>query len=283
MLSLQKAKEEGGGGERGDTNEKKRCYISAYWTNIQVEPTFYKSAPRRVFLQKRLDEAIRKEEKENASNVGFFTIVQHDVGISLKVPTNTLIFGTSGGHHIVPLIYEDRTNYLKGLPKKSFHEKKYLCSFVGTISTHRVRTLMEKKLSNKKGFYFRTKGTWHSKVPQTDLKTFVEVTSNSKFALAPRGFGPTSFRFYEIFLIGSIPIYIWEGHLCLPYLEFLDYSKFCIVIHSKEIDQLPSILSKYNDEKIYQQMLFEYEKIAYLFTMEGTTQYILEKVQEEFH
>ena len=33
---------------------------------------------------------------------------------------------------------------------------------------------------------------------------------DSKFALAPRGFGRSSFRFFEIFKLGTIPIYVWN-------------------------------------------------------------------------
>jgi hypothetical protein len=43
--------------------------------------------------------------------------------------------------------------------------------------------------------------------------------SRSKFNLAPRGFGRTSYRLAEIIQIGRIPVYLYDDISWLPYEE----------------------------------------------------------------
>jgi hypothetical protein len=84
---------------------------------------------------------------------------------------------------------------------------------------------------------------------------FITTTINSKFALAPRGYGRASFRFFECFLLGTIPIYIWNDINWLPFQNIIDYSRLCISIHVSEIDNLEDMLAYYNEIK----HLFELE------------------------
>ena len=51
----------------------------------------------------------------------------------------------------------------------------------------------------------------------------------SYFSICPRGYGPTSFRLYESIQMGTVPIYISDKFF-LPYIEFLDWSEFAILL-----------------------------------------------------
>jgi hypothetical protein len=53
-------------------------------------------------------------------------------------------------------------------------------------------------------------GGWTPDVNVNLQLVFINTTLESKFALAPRGYGRGSFRFFECFQLGTIPIYIWN-------------------------------------------------------------------------
>ncbi len=247
----------------------KRTYIPLKWTNFQNSHYYNQHVHS---MQAALDEWVRNNPNPN----GYFTIVQHDDGPRMQLPKNTVIYGACTGHHFIPLIYEDVTNRLVNMPRKSFNEKTTLCSFVGTL-THGVRHQMQRELSGKPGFNIITESQWNIAVSKPRQDTFISETLNSKFALAPRGYGRSSFRFYEIFQLGSIPIYIWDDIEWLPYKEKIDYSKFCISIHVSQIGTLEQRLREITEEQ-YNKMQEEYEKIKHMFGYEYTYDYIMEHV-----
>ena len=230
-----------------------RTYIPAFWTAMQIEGWFPEEKPR---LQAILNKYI--EEHPN-TEAGYFTIVQHDDGVLLDLPANTVLYGACTGNTILPLIYQDTNNTLVSKSRPSYEDKTILCSFIGSY-THELRKKCYDVLCEKPGFKFHLSHNWTSSVQNDAQELFIQTTLNSKFALAPRGYGRSSFRFFEIFQLGCIPVYVWDDVEWLPYTELLDYSKFCISIHENQIDELDTILSKIDETK-YQEMWKEYEKI----------------------
>ena len=251
------------------THDKQgRRYIPALWTNFQIEEDFRQEA---FSMQQALDQFVR----ENPSPKGYFIVVQHDDGPMLRVPQNTHIYGACTGHSPLPLIYEDNSHRLLTIQQergRSFHQKTTLCSFVGTI-THDLRKKCFDYLAKDPRFKIHLQNTWTNKVGEDAQTLFINETLNSKFALAPRGNGRSSFRFFEIFLLGSIPVYIWDDKDWLPYQDVLDYDKFCVSIHESEIDMLDTILENINEKK-YNAMLAEYQKIKHIFELEYMCEYI---------
>jgi len=247
--------------------ELEREYIDCHWTNFQIEDWFNgkKWAMQREFNFKVPIDRL------------YFTVVQYDDGPLLELPPYTMIFGACSGHVPIPLIYEDKNNTLINIRKKTFKEKQHLCSFVGSL-THNVRHNMLNHLGNLSGYVFHING-WTASVPKNNSDMFIKVTTNSKFCLAPRGYGRGSFRFYEAFQLNSIPVYIWDDIEWLPYKEFLDYSKFCISIHVSQIHELPDILESINEEK-YNEMQEEYKKVKEWFTLKGMSEYIVQKLKK---
>jgi hypothetical protein len=94
--------------------------------------------------------------------------------------------------------------------------------------------------------------------------------------LAPRGYGKSSFRFFEIFQLGCIPIYVWDDVEWLPYKDILDYSKIYISLNVSDIHKLPEILAKIDETK-YNEMKIEYDKMKHIFELEFMAKYITEK------
>lgn len=242
-----------------------RLYLPILWTNFQIEDWFQY---RKQEMQKVLNEYINT----NPCEKGYFTVVQHDSGPMLILPVNTVVYGACSGNIPLPLIYQDTENKLENIPKKNFHKKNILCSFVGA-NTHTLRNIIYSRYYNNHNFRFIVNGGWTADVEKYKQDNYIQTTINSKFALAPRGFGRSSFRFFEIFKLGTIPIYVWDDIEWLPYKDILDYSKFCVSININELDKLENILLNIDEEK-YKEMIFEYENIKKYFEMEYMCEFI---------
>lgn len=252
--------------------QTKRKYIPALWTNFQIEHWF---TSKRNEMQLALDDWVRR----NPSEHGYFTIAQYDDGPLLKLPDNTLKFGACSGDVPLPLIYQDVNNTLESISKKTFHEKPILCSFVGNITSNNVspnvRQVMFSHLTAKSNFKMINSGGWTPNVNQNLQQLFIETTINSKFALAPRGYGRSSFRFFECFQLGTIPIYIWNDINWLPFQDIIDYEKLCIVIHVSEIQKLNEMLLSIDETK-YNNMFTYYHTVKHLFQLDGMTKHLVQ-------
>lgn len=252
-------------------NNEGRLYIPAFWTNFQLENWF---DSKKIYMQDKLNEYIKKYN----CNKGYFTVVQYDDGILLKLPENTKIYGGCSGNEILPLIYEDNLNILTQYKNKKFSEKDILCSFVGT-NTHFIRNIIQNKFNSFRDFKFIIRDQWSPIVSKNDQNIFIENTINSKFAFAPRGYGRSSFRFFEIFKLNTIPIYIWDDIEWLPYKDIIDYSSICISLHISKINELENILLNIDEHK-YNDMLNNYNKIKYMFDLEFMCSYVIKNFNE---
>lgn len=245
-----------------------RLFIPALWTNFQNQLWFIKD---KVFLQEKINRWL----KTNICDKGYFIVIQHDDGPQLNLSSNTFIYGCCTGNCPIPLVYEDNKMILESIPKKSYKEKKIFCSFIGS-ETHKVRKIIKNKFE-KNNLFFLMNTKWSSNINQNQCDLFINTTVNSKFALAPRGYGKSSFRFFEIFKLGTIPIYIWDDIEWLPYKEIIDYSKFCISINITQIDNLENILTNIDEEK-YNQMINEYIIHKKYFELEFMCEYITKNI-----
>ena len=251
--------------------QTKRKYIPALWTNFQIEGWF---KSKKNEMQSALNEWINR----NPSSDGYFTIVQYDDGPLLTLPENTIILGACSGNIPLPLIYEDRHNTLINMTKKTFQDKNILCSFVGNLTanhiTPNVRNVMYSELSNNPKFKMINSGGWTPNVNKTLQQIFIETTINSKFALAPRGYGRSSFRFFECFQLGTIPIYLWNDEEWLPFKDVIDYNKLCISIHISKINELENMLLSITETQ-YNEMFSYYNEIKHLFQLQGMSEHIV--------
>ena len=258
---------------RNEEPTLKRKYIPALWTNFQIEGWFQ---DKKHEMQQSLNEWLQNNPSEN----GYFTIAQYDDGPLLQLPHNTIVYGACSGDIPIPLIYQDVNNTLNSFPKKSFQEKSILCSFIGNITSNyiqpNVRQIMFDTFSNNSNFKMINSGGWTPSVNQDLQQTFINTTIDSKFALAPRGYGRGSFRFFECFQLGTIPIYIWNDIEWLPFTNGIDYNKLCISIHISEINNLETMLQSVREEDYNSKMEY-YHTIKHLFQLEGMSNQIIQE------
>ena len=246
-----------------------RIYIPAFWTNIQNHPNFSN-------MKESLNILLKRTYNLFPESTPYFTIVQADLGVELILPKNTLVFGACYGDIPLPLIYEDVTNRLLNVTR--LEKRKLRGSFVGTATTHVLRQKMFNSLGRNPNFKFEVNGIWTNSVPQLKADIFINTTLNSKYCLAPRGFGRSSFRFFEAMQLDTVPVYFWDDTEWLPYKDVLDYSKFSVSIHESEVDKTAQILKSISHER-YLSMVEELKRVRPYFTLEGMSEYIISKLK----
>jgi hypothetical protein len=268
--------------EHIDFPEKDRLvYLDIFWHNL-----FQNAGGNAIAVMQDLTPLVLKKcEEARQEGKLVFTLFQWDDGLLLQAdkPENLILFAIGSNREndscvTLPLIVEDKKNRLLNVPKLSINHKNVLCSFVGTI-THNVRMRMYEVLKDVDGFEFHVKSSWCIDVPEDLAQKFIDVSQSSRFGLAPRGYGPSSFRFFELMQLGIIPIYVHDHENGLPYTDELDYSKFSVIIHIDDIQNLPHILNQISDED-YQQMLQEMNSVFYWFTPQGVSEYVQQYITD---
>ena len=253
-----------------DKIQSTKVYIPIFWTNLQNHPAFANQKQNYTIL---LNNALKKMPEDTE----YFTIIQHDDGPQLPLPKNTMIFGACSGNIPLPLIYEDTRNTLLNTPR--YDTKHLLGSFIGTL-THSVRNKMVKQLDKRDDIVLITQPhtEWTSNVSKSAADVFIEKTLDAKFCLAPRGYGRSSFRFFEAMLLDTVPVYFWDDIEWLPYKDILDYTKFSVSIEEKDMSRVYDILKSISNER-YLSMVNELKKVRHYFTLEGMSEYIINKIK----
>lgn len=245
-----------------------RVYVPAYWTHLQNHPGF---AVNRAKYQVLLDRAVGTWPE----GTRFFTVVQHDDGVGLRLPGETVVYGCCTGDVPLPLIYEDTHHRLV---QSARVPKTVLASFVGTVSTHPLRRqMMEALQPASETIEWVVREVWSPHVGEIQADQFVETTARSRFCLAPRGYGRSSFRFFEAMQMDTVPVYVWDDVEWLPYLGELDYSAFAVSVNIRDVATLPARLAAIGDAE-YAAMIEAMHRVARYFTLEGMCEWLVDHV-----
>lgn len=242
--------------------ESDYIYIPILWTSYHVQNGYGENAN---ILQDYIDEVVKQFPNEK-----FFTVVQYAGGTLTSIP-NSKIFASSGTNYC---LYNGPGNYTRGervkhetseyipIPLKcDDHDgggdnKKYKVSFVGRLFTHPCRYDIVDKLKNIDGYQIHSTGNSGS----NDVKLFKDMTFNSIFTLAPRGFGPTSFRLLEAMQMGSIPIYVGDNHW-LPFSDEINWNDISLILDESDIGDLPDLVDSLIDSGKYLEMRENIRKV----------------------
>ena len=111
-------------------------------------------------------------------------------------------------------------------------------------------------------------------------EVFREIIYDSVFGLAPRGYGPTSFRLYETMQMDAIPIYISDV-FWLPFEDEIEWDKAAVLVTPDRIDEIPKIVDDLLESGEFEKYL-EYGRMVYdkYLTWDGTLNQIAKSISK---
>ena len=220
-------------------------------------------------------------------DVQYFTVSQGAEGVYEELPDNVFVFSAGGvGDCAIPLVCSPH-------PPLS-NPKTVLASFMGefapcgpVVSDKPPR----RSSSDPKGAGTRVRGKMievFKNLPdcviapwKEDMSLYRELMSKTKFGLCPRGYGKTSFRFYEMLTMGVVPVYIYDDPW-IPYRDEIDWSLFCVMCPEYEIDFLPYKLSHITEAWYLRAVRIGGSHLERHFTTGGVCRQIARMVEENW-
>lgn len=219
-------------------------YLPVYWTRWHLNHDYGNLGLQE--LQRYVDEVILEDSKT-------FTICQYDDGpiIDLGKTVQFLSSRKTLNGIDIPLLCKNHT-------RPWFTQKKrYLASFVGRIKTHPIRLQMYKELKDSEAIFIQD-----GNMP---TRKFVRLLLQSYLALAPRGYGGSSFRLFEAMQLGVAPILLGDLDT-RPFKKFLPWDEV-----SKYVKNIPELIDFLN-QKSKSELLIMGEKSEILFANNLTYQ-----------
>ena len=177
--------------------------LFAQWIDIDIQ-------------NKRLFNSLHKFLQDNLrDDVLYIAVSQGDVGMYPNLDPhqridhvfpNVLVMSAGGfGHVILPLL-KDEKEYLQVSSMKNLTD----ISFYGAMYENRKKMIESLNSSIKEHNNLTL-------VTGTHADNYIDAIAGSKFFLAPRGYGRSSYRLAEIIQIGRLPIVMYEDWPWIPY------------------------------------------------------------------
>lgn len=254
--------------------ETNLTFLPIQWTNYFIKNKYGKNLEEvKKFYQKKIKN----------KNRDLFTVIQYADG-NLIETSGITYFAASGlndelsGPNTtcikIPLLTDKH-----GISKNSNSEKQYIGSFIGR-NTHPVRESLSKSLKDNPNFYFELFD--EPNISGERQRKFLDLMQSSYFALCPRGYGVTSYRLYESFEFGVVPVYISrEDEYYLPFEDIVDWDKLCVFYDPDKEDDLEAKLKKLISSGKYKEMVdYGMHCSENYFNFEFLTTYIIDKVEK---
>jgi hypothetical protein len=208
-------------------NEADWHYLPIFWTRWHLNHNYGKDG---------LDELQKEVRLKIINDAKTFTICQYDDGPIVDTGKSIQFLASRKGEQgiDIPLLSDDHRKPLFKI------KKKFLATFSGTIQNHIIREKMQEKLKNLKDISIENKNGGAS--------YFVKRILSSYISLSPRGYGGSSFRFFESMQLGVVPLLLGEPDT-RPFKKFINWDT--ISLYAKNIDNIKEIiLSKTKEELI---------------------------------
>lgn len=201
-------------------------YLPIYWTRWHLNNNFGQFGLSE--LQHEVDRVILNSART-------FTVCQYDDGPLADLGTSTILLSSrksKKGIDVPLLCASHRKLFFRA-------KKKYLASFVGRLSTHPVRQEMYDTLKTREDVYIHDGQRRRSFYVRKILESFV--------ALCPRGYGGSSFRFFEAMQLGVVPCLIGDLDT-RPFKQQIDWDE--VSLWSSSILDLGDLLDSVNPAKL---------------------------------
>lgn len=201
-------------------------YLPVFWTRWHLNHDYAKTGLSE--LQEEIEKAVLDSKKT-------FTICQYDDGPVAELDATTVFLASRKGD-------EGRDIPLLCAPHKRplfKPRKKYLGSFSGRLSTHPLREEMATVLQDHSDIFISN--------GDNGSKAFVDKMLESYVALCPRGYGGSSFRFFEAMQLGVVPFLVGDIDT-RPFKGSIDWSEISLFATSPA--ELTSVLSSVNQKTL---------------------------------
>jgi hypothetical protein len=179
----------------------------------------------------------------------YVTLCHNSAGIEGKdnytrrIPPNLLVMSQGGKGHI-PLLLWLRELHWRDYPIPDSY--KYDAVFLGYAGNHWMRFEMKKAMVDilaPDRVFIGHRPNW------------TIYFNQSKFIMAPRGYGRNSFRIWETLQMGMVPIYIYTDFLWLPFYDSINWSSIAIIVHLSEMNETLRQLHDFPIERIKEMRL----------------------------
>lgn len=136
---------------------------------------------------------------------------------------------------------------MNGINYDQLPEKDIFYSFIGFTSHALRRNIFHIKhpantvIKKRRNWHF-----WNKAQLKKNAEEYTNVLQRSRFSLCPRGFSPSTLRFWESLAVGAIPISIADN-LVLP--SGFDWEQCIIFVAEKDILKIPQILAGITPEQ----------------------------------
>ena len=210
-----------------DPGEADRHYLPVFWTRWHLNHEYGSSG--REELQKEVDARIIDDAKT-------FTVCQYDDGplADLGRARKFLSSRITTDDEDAPLLCIPHRRPFFGTDKK-----RYKASFIGRVDTHPMRRAMHDALKGRHDIFLfdGDKGE----------RSFVRMMTQSLISLCPRGYGGSSFRFYESMQLGTVPLLFGDLDT-RPFKEFLPWNE--VSFFASSTDELTNIIDGAHEDDL---------------------------------
>jgi len=195
-------------------NEADWEYLPLYWNSVYINHQWGEG------MQPELQREIERLVSRNRPT---FTICEYDIRqmqphldlCGMQVFTASRRGADTGID--IPLLCTPHT-----VPA-SAPDKRWRASFIGNLDTWGIRSGMHDEIGDLSDVWLShdNRGTGF----------FVDLMLASYIALAPRGHGGQSFRFYEAMQLGTVPLYVSDLD-CRPFRRWIDWDACSLYVPS---------------------------------------------------
>lgn len=201
-------------------------YLPVFWTRWHLNHDYGRHG--RDELQAEVGRAILDDSKT-------VTVCQYDDGPLVDIGGTKTFLGSRkvpSGHDAPLLCARHRRPWWRVA-------KRYRGSFCGRLGTHPLRQAMADELA--------ARGDVSIIDGDRGGAFFVRHTLASRIALAPRGYGGSSFRFYEAMQLGVTPLLIGDIDT-RPFKVQLPWDK--VSLYASTAKDVPSVLDSHDDRTL---------------------------------
>lgn len=181
-------------------------YIPFFWTRYHLHNNYGESG---------LNDLQEAAYKITELGLPTFTVCQYDDGPGVSLENCKIFLGSrkTSENLDAPLLASRLPNGIV------LDDSKFLFNFIGRIDTHPIREELATSLESLESGYVRVDGV--------SPLHYSKILHQSEITLAPRGYGGSSFRFYEAIQAGSVPWLIGDID-SRPFKKQIEWNDFSL-------------------------------------------------------